>query len=77
MHTLLQTYIQSNQNLRLANQSQTHDHSNCDSQSCSSGMISSLYNVVTSQAVSLESLSKKVEDMVEKNRELNKKIKEL
>jgi len=60
-----------------AQQMPAHDHSNCDSHSCSSGMISSLYNIVSSQAQSLENLNKKVEDMVDKNRELSRKVKEL
>lgn len=40
-------------------------------------MIISLFNIVSSQAHSLESLNKKVEEMLERNKELARKVKEL
>lgn len=41
-----------------------HDHDECQANTCSSGMITSLFNIVSSQAQSLENLNKKVEEMV-------------
>lgn len=53
------------------------DHNNCEPHSCSSGMISSLFSIVSEQANHLEILNQKVEEMVERNRALQRKVLEL
>mgnify|MGYP006872448439 CR=1 FL=1 len=72
----MQSQSQPNYNMLAYNHLQGHSSTDpCTSQLCSTGMITSLFDIVQSQAQSLEILNKKVETIVGMNKDLINKIK--